>query len=302
MAARTEPPYNASNPEVHEFGSWGSYLDYVQNAPANVAPANRSSRERGADSWTGNADWSKAVKLATEGWTEGEARVAKLSRHLEARVLHRIVREDINYDVEGMQFDTARYLEGEPEHWIKNEESTTLTDAGSKHVKLVVNISASSGVSGDVITGRGAAIAALVELLEYADHHVELWVFDAAQRAPTRGDGSNDRPIHVVAIRVKAFDQPVDMGRIAFACAHPAMLRRFAFSAMECAHPSIVEYVTHRHSYGMPSEARNAFEHVSIYLPGCKLWDSSCDWTSPEAAETWILAKLAEQGIILRDA
>jgi len=291
------PPFGVGNPEVKTFHSWGAFLDYCETAPSTIADANRLSRTHDADRWVGCADWDATVKLAREGWKSGEEKVRAVSRRLEARLLHKIVREDTNYDVEGMAFDVARYLHGEPEHWLRPEETTAIVEHGTKHVKLVVNVSASAGVSAEAITARGAATAALVELLEYGDHHVEVWAMDASTFAY-----NNERPkppVHVDLVKLKAYDQPLDMGRLAFALAHPGMLRRLCFSAAESADPSIVRWVSHANSYGYPAEYTP--EGTSIYLPGSKLWDKDCNWTSPESVEVWLLAQLAKQNIILRD-
>lgn len=297
--ANGEAPFSSDNPQRVTFQSWGAFVAYVATTTPTVA-GGLSSHDP-ASSWNGNVSWARSLALAVEGWTEGEQRIRELSRRLEAHITHRIVREEFNYDVEGMAFDVARFLNGEPEHWIRPEEATVTTDHGSKHVKLVVNISASSAVSPEAIIARGAAVAALVELLEYADHRVEVWITNPSSAAHRYGEAYAP-PIYVCDVKVKSFDQPLDMGLLAFALAHPATLRRLMFAAQECADPSIVKYVTHSNSYGYPTENDAAKAEAGIYLPGSKLWDSAADWTSPESVETWILAELAKQGIVLRDA
>jgi len=285
--------YDREHPEVIEFDTWGEFIDHVETVNPTKGADNESHNTKGAG-WC-SATWSEAINLARHGWTKGESYVAKRAKRLEDRIAHRIVREDWNYDVEGMAFDVARYLTNEPEHWIRPEDSVVTSDAGTRHVKIVANVSASCQVTDEAIRARGATIAALVELLEYSGQCVEVHIIMATTNQ------SKGAPVHAFSVRVKAFDQKLDMGRIAFALAHSATLRRFGFRMNESAHHSIVREIgSSAYSYGYPAEFDKLGE-TSLYLPAAKGWDNDVDWTSVESAEAWILAKLAEQGVVLRD-
>jgi hypothetical protein len=301
MARLGKAPYSVKNPQVTEWNTWGEFVDAAERGEPTPNVGERSSRrESSSQHWDLGCGFDKALKLARDGWQEGREKAADIARRLENRVMHRIVKEDVNYDVEGMGFDVARFLNGEPEHWIKPEEHTMTSAHGNRHVKLVVNVAASCGVSGDAILARGATLAALVELLEYADTRVELWTVDAhASTYYPDGGKSSAPPISVNMVKVKAFDQPLDPGRIAFALAHPAMLRRLCFSMMEQSDESIAKFVTSSHSYGYPTDWQP--DDCSIYVGSSRYWDTGADWTSPESCEAWVLARLAQQGIILRD-
>jgi hypothetical protein len=293
-SSELESPAHA---DVVTFDTWGAFLKQAEvqgeGCPPGQSLASRDEYEH-YDSWSGTRNFAEAVKLARDGWKEGEEKVRALSRRIEARLIHRIVREDVNYDVEGMMFDVARYLEGEPEHWTRMEESTMQADA-YRHVKIMVSMSASCGVRAETIIARGAAIAALIELLEYADHRVELWICDTL--SSHKDGGVSGGAIHQRYIRVKAYDQPLEPARVAFALAHPSTFRRLDFSLIEQS-----KVATRLGSgYGVPVDApKSVREEASLYLGRMQGWQHA-EWSSPEYAEAWVLAELAKQGVVLRD-
>lgn len=278
----------SDNDHVMRFESWDDFVEAASTPSDTWTDSYVSSRntdERGG--WYGTPSFAAARKLALNGWQEGREQIAKLTRNLEVRLLSRIVREDVNYDVEGMAFDVARYLEGEPEHWARLEESTMQADS-HKHVRIVMNTIVSGGVTTDVMIARGSVIAALVELLEYAGTRVELWAgFGARIRAGGRYD---------LQVRVKAYDQPLDMARVAFALAHPSMSRRMGFALIEHA-PAHLEKYLHG-GYGAPEFELDA-QDASLYISGACVYDAQ--WRTPELAEVWLVAELARLGVVLRD-
>jgi hypothetical protein len=214
--------------------------------------------------------------------------VAALSAQLERAVLPAIVREDWNFDVEGAAFDVARYVEGEPEHWIKLEDSQL--EAPHRHVRIVYNCAVSAGIGPDVIAARGAATAALVNLLEYAGHRVEVVVSDA------RGMHSNT-PLTTKLIRVKAYDQPLEPSRLAFAMVSPAMLRRILFAIDETMPEAYVSRVgCIEAAYGTPCDVLPAERGEDCLYIGRALY-GDVQWTEPAAALAWCVDTLKAQGI-----
>lgn len=272
--------------------SWGDFLA-ATGTPSQSRVWQSSTRSGAAPgSWAGTATLPSAVKLAETGWREGEQAIKRLTQRLEVRMLNRIVREDWNYDTEGAMFDVSRYLGGEPEHWVRPEEADLAINA-HKHVRIVYNACASCSVSTEVMAARGAAAAALIELLEYAGHRVELWVTMAVAVAAQYGMG----PVKAsVAVKVKAYDQHLDLARVAYATGHASMLRRLGFSGWE--HLSVPVQKAIGSYYGYPTDDNMGFDDALLIS---KALLGEVQWESPEAAETWVLAKLAEQGVVIRD-
>lgn len=276
---------------VHE--SWGALLEWLETPTTNGIPGDGVGTARDKEFY-GTKCWEDTLTLAREGWHEGAERVQAIAKRLETSLIHNIVREDVNYDVEGMSFDVARYLTGEPEHWVRQEESTMAME-GQRHVKVVVNTAVSGGVERNVIETRGAVIAALVNLLEFAGHRVELWVGRGVAMDYTR----RTRPVYVTLTRVKAYDQPLDIERVAFAVAHVAMARRINMAAH--AHRLTAEdnaTLGMHDGTGYPADLP-CDEETSLYMGKTGLWE---EWThNPASAERWILSQLQAQGVTLRE-
>lgn len=274
--------YEDANGMRHvKFATWGDFLEFVDGEPL---PGSDCSSQRSSYDFTGTESFAEARKLAQHGWTEGTERVRSIVRRLEARLLHRIVREDVNYDVEGMGFDVARYIEGEPEHWVRLEESTMQEDS-HRHVKVIVHGGALGDVSTETMLAKGAVAAALVELLEFAGHNVELHHVAAVEKK--RGAG-----LYFASwIRLKAYDQPLDMDRVAFALAHPSMHRRLTFKVRERCDAALTQW-----SYGATEDCDP--KDGSLYVPSARSGDI---WTNPAKAEAFVVAALASQGVIVSD-
>lgn len=202
-----------------DFEFWSEFVDYAASQPSTVPHASRSSRV-GNYKFTETLSFESAVKLALDGWDEGREQVKKLSGPIVEKVCNLIERQDLVYDVEGMGIDIARFVDGEPECW-QRYETTVVEGESSKLIHIVFNLTVSSGIDQRVITAKGAAIAALVETLEYAGNRVKVTIAHALNH-------------YECYVTVKSFDQPIDLGRLVFALAHPSSLRRIFFSAQEC--------------------------------------------------------------------
>lgn len=266
------------------FDTWSEWVDYC--ASDRVRQSNFS-REHGC-SFTKTYSFEEAVKLAHDGWADGATDIEKFSGPLFDRVSQLVERASVVYDVEGIGIDTARYLDGEPECWQK-WETTVIEGFGSRVIRLAFNFATSSGISTEVITAKGAAVAALVQLLEYSGYSVEV---SAVEGAETSGYRDECRVI------VKQADQFLDMPRLAFALAHPAMLRRLWFSYVEMQPAYFRNAVEQGSGYGLPVELKDKSTY-DIYVPKT-LWTEP-QWKIPESATKWILDNLKAQGVTLRE-
>lgn len=269
-----------------DFDSWGPYVDLAEHGETNMPLTTQGSRESDRGGWAGTSSFEEALELVINGWPDGEKKTRMLSRGLFAHVSHLIERQNVIYDVEGNGIDVAKYLNNEPECWQRFE--TELTDGpGHRLVRLMFNFSVSGGVSTNVIMARGAVIAALIELLEYAGHRVELTAIQSIQRGSNYGE---------LRVRVKEFSQNLDMGRVVFALAHPSMLRRLAFSVWERSlngmERSKLGIGTH---YGFPCDSLG--DRGDIYVGKALL--GAVQWEDEKQAERWIMDELKKQGVTL---
>lgn len=270
---------------VERFLTWGDYLAKAEHGDRSHATAkgrNSSRRNERGRSWSGTDTFEEALRLAREGWPEGEAMVRSIASRLEASMINKIVREDWNYEVEGMGFDVARYIEGEPEHWYAVEE--TQLEGPHRNVRIVMNLAASSGVAAEILAARGAAVAALVELLEYAGIRCEVWTVMAASG------------VYEAYCKVKPYDQPLEPSRIAFALANPANFRRLHFALIEATPPAVNDWLSF--GYGTPTNGTDVQEG-NVVVPEAMY--GQVQWESPERAIAWIKDILVAQGVRLED-
>jgi hypothetical protein len=122
------------------------------------------------------------------------------------------------YDVCGSEVDMSRYTAGIPECMVE-AQPIKIAKSG-RAVRIVFDFSFHCGIHEDVVRRRGAAVMALVYVLQQLQHPLEVWAAHAAT-------GRGERLCHVV--EVQRADEPVDIGRVMYAGAHPTMLRRLCF-------------------------------------------------------------------------
>lgn len=274
------------------YPTWGDYVRRAAHVSTYKTHACASQeRNHPSDSyWDLRSGFAGAIKLAEEGWPEAEEMVSRLSSALFDQVSSRIERDYPMYDVEGdYSVDMARYLQGIPE-CVMYLQRTPVDGPERKMIRVVVNGFVSCGVSAEIYKARGAAIVALVNLLEFAGHGVELDVVFPM--------GCSDGPRQVRTwVRVKNADQPVDIGRCAFALAHPSMFRRLQFSVMEQLPPEHARFVgALGGGYSTPLDVYGS-DRGDLYISRTGLYDAS--WSSPAAAEKWVLDQLQAQGVTL---
>lgn len=271
---------------INQHFTWGEAIDLAAKVSSTLPGNDLHSRTNGASSyWDLNCGFEGAIKLAREGWAEGADVVKKLSSRLFDRVATMVDREYPVYDVEGHGIDVARYLDGEPECWMRMETRVT-EGSGRRIYRLVFNMTASAGVSAATMLAKGSAVVALSELLEFAGHGVEI-------TCALINSGVTSQ-----FVRIKDADQPLDINRIAFAIAHPAMFRRLGFSLLEHLDAATRQKlgITSYGGYGRVAEAVKE-DRGDIYIGG-SVWGEP-QWESMEAAEAWVIKSLGEQGIQL---
>jgi hypothetical protein len=266
-----------------EFESWGQLIEFIKTPTVN--PVCSQSQSKGMHDWYGTHDFNEAVATMEHGWAEGLDKVKRLSDALVNTVSNLIEIPEIRYEVEGMDFDIASVLRNEPESWYRFENETRENE-NHKQLKIVYNVSTSSGISKDMMTARGAAVCALIELLEMAGYRLELWVNWTTQADDTFNAN----------VLVKSYSQPLDMARVAFAMAHASMLRRIMFNVVE--HYPKTHKAIGGMMYGIPCEAEAAHKG-DIYL-GCMLYGDG-PWLDRNETLAWVKDTLKAQGVHIKE-
>jgi hypothetical protein len=170
------------------------------------------------NSWSGaGLSTEDTYQKALYGWPEATALAAKIAEQLSERIVSMSEISPVpqyNYDVMGGAFDAGSFISGVPECWGVTQPETV-----RRAVRIVANIDASGGVSNDVLIQRGAAVGALVMLLQLRGHPVTVDVL-----CP---DGSYSKRGCMVRVASAESGSQLDIDKVVFALAHPGMLRVF---------------------------------------------------------------------------
>ncbi len=268
---------------------WDSWAEWIEDRK-KVSPcgANGQSQRVTGGGWDGTKNYEEAIALSQTGWIAGADKVRALSAPLIDEIGQRIQRPEYVYQVEGEIIDVARYIDGEPECFIRQEIQTATGTYGNRLIKIVYNGSVNCGVSSETMIKIGGAVVALVELLELAGNRVELIMSDCfSSYAHLAGE------FHV---KVKEFDQPLNLAVATFALANPASFRRLGFHAMECLPEDYrKEHGIPNGGYGHSGRDPEPERRGDIYLAA---HDAS---HSANNIEGWLREKLKEQGVELRE-
>lgn len=268
------------------FESWDRFMRYVRETPRNPRVGHSAAHSEIFDA---GATMAEAERLADIGWIEGAAMGREYLNRLVAQLEGEIERPTISYDVEGAALDIGRYLEGEPECWMKFEHERTPSPQ-AKFARFVVNVGASGGIRSAVMMKRAAVIIALVEMLESAGTRCEITVVDAT------GDARMmfDRIHYSCSITVKTFEQPCDLPLIAYAAGHPSVLRRHIFRLYETMDEAGCDA-----GYAAPTDV--APEHQGdLYF--FRLHAGDPQWQSEEGALAWVFENLKKFGVALKSS
>lgn len=196
-----------------------SWSEFVARAEGST----RRSNEK--DSWAG-ASFPKALEMARgDGYKQAIAKAEEIAGHVEHLVDAQLTKNTFQavYATAGAEVDMGRFLSGEPECMVESEP--IVISRHGRAVRIAVPVCYSSNVGKDEILARGAAVMALVGVLRRCQHPLEVW---ATINIHTT-NGENGRLSYM--IKVQSADQPVDMGRLMYALAHPSMLRQLGFAA-----------------------------------------------------------------------
>ncbi|GAA2399225.1 phage protein [Actinomadura vinacea] len=210
---------------VHALRTMWSWQEFVDEARAPDSIEGGDGRHC-SDDWAG-ASWDEALQLARDGWTtvlpEMDAEVAELRERVEDEVLTTALVPA--WDVTGSEVDIGAYLSGEPECMV--DAVPQRLSARGRVVTFLVPAGYTNTTPHSAIHNRGVALAALCSSITASGHSVEIWSAFGPYVSPTDRFAS--------AARVISAAEPLDMGRLMFVMAHPAMLRRLWLAVWDSA-------------------------------------------------------------------
>jgi len=201
---------------------------------------------RKTDSTLGTVTWDQAVKLATEGWSEGRDNLVHQTGVAALPVA--AIAKGWQFDYAGAHPDVPRFLGGDMDCMVDYQPDYN-------RFRPVVRMVVSPITYGDVAVGAiinwGAALVSWIDELERSGRRVEVtwlscsrpsWVTDDERLTSVGG------PCVAFSFLLKAADQPVEIDRLAFWIMHPAAQRRMQFALKE----QMDIEAWYRDDYGVP--------------------------------------------------
>lgn len=279
---------------VHKLPPMWSWQEFVDRARAPDTISYGAGRAIRSGGWAG-ATWEEALRLATDGWSAllpaVDAEVAELRERIADLALATTLAPA--WDVTGSEVDIGAYLSGVPECMVDAVPQQVSTRG--RVVTFVIPAGYVHTTPHAAVHHRGVALAALCSAIVEAGHSVEVWSGLCTYVSMV------DR--HVGMARVISAAEPLDMGRLMFAVAHPAMLRRLWLAVWDSA-PQAVARRMYRHNYGYaPQTCYQEDLPGQITEPYILPYLSPDDpqWRTAKSALNWCLDTFASLGLVRAD-
>ena len=214
---------------IRTFPSLGAMIDYV-SGPCDVPAWDRKSHTVSPErtQFTGTKSWDEAMSI-THRWDEGIARIDAM--RVAISDADRAPRTTLRKSVAPPgRIDIGGIAAGDPAAgYLRRRQVMTVKRQQGKVIRVLVNTGCSAGVTTDTIMRRGAAILALVDMLEARGFRADIMGC-----APITAPRARASRIMEHRWIVKRPEERVSLAALAFGLAHPSMHRRVVFAAREC--------------------------------------------------------------------
>lgn len=249
---------------------------------------NSSRKEAAGYGWDFGVGFDGAVRLAYEGWQEGRENVEELATQIrediERTSIVSYARPLIVADVAGSIANVPAYIAGVPDSmfdWHLEEQSAPI-------VHIVIETTASAGISAEFYSVRGSAVVALIDMLETAGRRCEVTLVD------TMFSGWGGGHMADVRTTLKRPGDHLQLDSLAYAICHPGYFRRIGFAHIENLPPRQAEALTSA-NYGTP--VPTLFDRGDLFMPPVSTEDK--EWANGEGARKWVVERLKEHGVVI---
>lgn len=244
---------------ITEYPSISDFITDINSLPVNQFYKSRekdlSSQREDLDDkgWYASRNYKEASELLIHGWDSAAEKMANKVK-LTSGVSSSVRSSKPAYGVVGSQASVPRYLQGIPTNMVSRQ----MTYSKQKVVTITKGISYSGWWSSEAILRESIKALQIIQSMENAGQRVRLNVMIATSKGGKTA---------ICKVCVKQPDQRMNISKMAFALAHPAMLRRFFFKWIET-DPSVDFDLGS--AYGTPStlEIKNkAMADNEYYIP-----------------------------------
>lgn len=209
---------------ITEYSSVGEFLQDINSKPNNEFFKNRHESQTKEDNdrgWYYSRDYARAEYIIKTGWDSAAEKMTKKVK-MTSGAQSTVRSSRPAYGVVGSQASVPRYLQGIPTNMVSRQ----MTYSKQKVVTINKGISYSSRFSPETIINESVKALQIIQSMENAGQRVRLNVMWSVS------DDYRDYTT-VCKVCVKQPDERMNISKMAFPLAHPAMLRRFFFKWLE---------------------------------------------------------------------
>lgn len=203
-----------------DFESMSEFVAQCALPPSRSWAGRSFDSETGAPSFTMSDSFDHAMTLAREGWPSGRERMVRANA-MAASAGAVLSGPAYTLDVGGAYPVASLAAAGDPACMVSFAPSN---ERVRPIVRLLVNGSVSARYMANEIFNYGAALSSIIDGLEQNDVRCEITVC-----FPGEAGGSKMS----CNVRIKEAGEPLNLDTLAFAIAHPSMLRRLTFRFVE---------------------------------------------------------------------
>lgn len=209
---------------ITEYNSINEFVTDIGSLPNNKFFADRHSSQRkektGGD-WYATEDYARAVYLLTHGWDSAAQKMAQKVK-MTVAAGQTVRSSKPSYNVVGSQASVPRYLQGIPTNMVSRQ----MIHSKQKVVTVTKGITYAARWTPEAILRESVKALQIIQSMENAGQRVRLNVMIAISDDDTKHH-------HICKVCVKQPDERMNISKMAFALAHPSMLRRFFMKWIE---------------------------------------------------------------------
>jgi len=225
-------------------------LKFMEDNKSTVT--NQNSGMTGSYDFTGTRSFDDALELLKNG-SPDIMKGLKVAVKLESEKIKRELNtqpEGYVSDVEGLFFDVAKVIEGEPECWYREPWDKTR----KPRLNVPIMGSYNAGFAKEKAIKHGAEIIALVKALENVGFEVSLHMVFLIEGA------SPDARFTVQSTTIKNYDETFNWAKLS-AMLHPSFFRRFMFREIELMFPNNLNS-----GYGRTADPKSYFTNGGEFI------------------------------------
>lgn len=224
---------------VDKFGSLYEMTRYAENNPHLTSSSNKDSHWVDQGLTSSLAD---AVKVSDEGWADVRPEIDKMLAEVQEQVGERLATVTrFQIGLAGGSVHMGRFLAGRPDCMVgfRKQESAR----HGRMVRVIYDFGANGGTHASEMLKRGSIVAVLIDTLKTLGLSVEL-IGETSVKI-----GSD---LHTTLVTLQDPREHMDINALAYAVAHPSMLRRLTFAVREMSAFGIDKINRHNHGSSVP--------------------------------------------------